>query len=177
MSVAMAAMVLPATMDLVPPVAGAVAFGAVGAVWAVRLVALGARGRAMGSAIGGDRCAAHPTHLLLSNAAMAVMYLAMVPSGGAMAGMGAGEHAGHGGGGSPLALQAVSFALAIYLILHTVLTVGTLVRSTTTVAVTAGGGGSVGLGTRVGRAVDTPAVQLGCQAVTGAGMALMLLMH
>jgi hypothetical protein len=96
-----------------------------------------------------------------------------------MAGMGAGAHAGHGGGaGSSLALAAVSFALAVYLILHTVLTLGAVVRSSTTVAVTAGGGGaSVGLGTRVGRAVDTPAVQLGCQAVTGAGMALMLLLH
>ncbi|MFC5141883.1 DUF5134 domain-containing protein [Actinomycetospora rhizophila] len=177
MSVAMAAMVLPATMSLVPPVAGAVAFGALGVVWAVRLVALRAQGRSLGSAIGGDRCAAHPTHLLLSNAAMAVMYVAMVPSAGAMAGTG--EHAGHGGGASsPLALQAVSFSLAVYLILHTVLTVGALVRSTTTVAVTAGGGGaSVGLGTRVGRVVDAPAVQLGCQAVTGAGMALMLLVH
>ncbi|MEJ2862329.1 DUF5134 domain-containing protein [Actinomycetospora flava] len=182
MSVGMAAMVLPATMDLVPPVAGAVAFGLVGAVWGARLVVLRARDMPLGSSIGGDRCAAHPTHLLLSNAAMAVMYVAMVPSGGAMAGMGAGEHAGHGGGaGSSLALSAVSFGLAVYLILHTVLTVGAVVRSTSAVAVTAGGGGAASLGggpvARVGRVVDTPAVQLGCQAVTGAGMALMLLLH
>ncbi|MDD7940842.1 DUF5134 domain-containing protein [Actinomycetospora lutea] len=179
MGVGMAAMVLPATADLVAPVAGAVVFGALGAVWAVRLVTLRAQGRPLGSAIGGDRCAAHPTHLLLSNAAMAVMYVAMVPAGVATAGMDGGAHAGHGGGASsPLALQAVSFALAIYLILHTVLTVGTVLRPAATVTVTAGGGGaSVGLGTRVGRVVETPAVQLGCQAVTGAGMALMLLVH
>ena len=176
MSLGMAAMVLPATMDLVPPVAGALAFGLVGAAWAVRLVALRVRGRPLGSAIGGDRCAAHPTHLLLSNAAMTVMYVAMVPS-GAMAGMSAGGHTGHGGGaGSPLALTAVSFALAVYLILHTVLTVGAAVRSPSAVLVTAGGGGT-GPVARVGRVVDTPAVQLGCQAVTGAGMALMLLLH
>lgn len=174
MSLGMAAMVLPATMDLVPPVAGAVAFGVLGAAWTVRLVVLRARGRSLGSPIGGDRCAAHPTHLLLSNAAMAVMYVAMIPTGGAVAGTSGGAHAGHGGGaGSPLALQAVAFALAVYLILHTVLTVGTLVRSTSTVAVTAGGGPLA----RVGRVVDAPAVQLGCQAVTGAGMALMLLLH
>jgi len=29
----------------------------------------------------------------------------------------------------------------------------------------------------VGRVVDSAAVQLGCQAVTGVGMALMLLLH
>lgn len=178
MSVGMAAMVLPATADLVSPVAGAVVFGALGAVWAARLVVLRAQGQPLGSAIGGERCAAHPTHLLLSNAAMAVMYVAMIPSGGAMAGSGGGAHAHHGGGaGSSLALAAVAFALSIYLILHTVLTLGAVARSMTAVAVTAGGGGAPGPVARVGRAVDTPAVQLGCQAVTGAGMALMLLMH
>ncbi|MEJ2888060.1 DUF5134 domain-containing protein [Actinomycetospora aeridis] len=178
MSLGMAAMVLPATTDLVPPVAGAVAFAVLGAAWTVRLVALRSRGIALGSAIGGDRCAAHPTHLLLSNAAMAVMYVAMVPSGGAMAGMDAGGHAGHGGAaGSPLALQAVAFGLAVYLLVHTALTVGQLVRSSSAVLVTAGGGGAPGPMARVGRVVDAPAVQLGCQAVTGAGMALMLLVH
>ncbi|WP_433029787.1 hypothetical protein [Actinomycetospora sp. CA-053990] len=44
MGLGMAAMVLPATADLVPPAAGAVAFGAVGVVWAARLLALRHRG-------------------------------------------------------------------------------------------------------------------------------------
>ncbi|GAA4864868.1 DUF5134 domain-containing protein [Actinomycetospora straminea] len=178
MSVGMVLMVLPATMDVVPPAAGAVAFGVVGLAWGVRLVALRARGRALGSAIGADRCAAHPTHLLLSNAAMVVMYALMVPSGGAAAGGHAG-HAGHGGaaaGATPLALQAVGVALALYLLVHTALTVAVLVRSSPAV-VAVGGGGPAGPMARVGRVVDAPAVQLGCQAVTGAGMALMLLLH
>lgn len=175
MSLAMAAMVLPATMALVPPVAGAVAFGAVAAVWGVRLVVLRGRGQALGSPTGGDRCAAHPTHLLLSNAAMVVMYTAMIPAAGATAGTGGhAGHAGHGGGSSPLALGALGVTLAVYLLVHAAVTVGVLVRSHAAVAVTAGGPPAGG---PVGRALDAPAVQLGCQAVTGAGMALMLLVH
>lgn len=167
MALGMAVMVLPAAAAVVPPLAGLVLFGVIGAAWTVRLVALRARGRALGSPIGGDRCAAHPTHLLLSNAAMAVMYAAMIPGGGAAAG-----HAGHGGHGapSPLALSAVGAALAVYLLVHAALTVAVLVRASAPVAVTVGGGAGP-----VGRLVDAPAVQLGCQAVTGAGMALMLL--
>ncbi|PVZ03897.1 DUF5134 domain-containing protein [Actinomycetospora cinnamomea] len=175
MALGMAAMVLPATATAVPPVAGVVLFAGVGAAWTVRLVALRARGRALGSPIGGDRCAAHPTHLLLSNAAMAVMYAAMLPSGGAMAGhAGHGGHGGHGGhaASSPLALSAVGVALAVYLLVHAAATVAVLSRSSAPVAVAAGGGAAP-----VGRVVDAPVVQLGCQAVTGAGMALMLLVH
>src|SRR3954451_1411921 len=55
MGLGMAAMVLPATADLVPPTAGALAFGALGVVWTVRLVALRHRGRPLGSPVGGDR--------------------------------------------------------------------------------------------------------------------------
>jgi hypothetical protein len=165
MALAMAAMVLPATATALPPLAGVALFAVIGAAWAVRLVALRARGRALGSPIVGDRCAAHPTHLLLSNAAMVVMYAVMVPSGGATAGHLA--HAGHGAA-SPLALSAVGVALAVYLLVHAGATVAVLARSSSLVV--AGGGGGL-----VGRVVDAPAVQLGCQAVTGAGMALMLL--
>lgn len=192
MGLGMAAMVLPATMDLVPPAAGAIAFAAVGAVWGARLLMLRHRGRPLGSPVGGDRCGAHPTHLLLSNAAMAVMYVIMVPAGGTagMAGMDHGGHAGHGGGaaaaGTPLALSAVATALALYLLVHTAVTVAALVRLRAPATVTVGGGtggGTAGggfgsaVGSAVGRAVDAPAVQLGCQAVSGAAMALMLLVH
>lgn len=167
MALAMAAMVLPASATALPPLAGVAVFAVIGAAWAVRLVALRARGRALGSPIGGDRCAAHPTHLLLSNAAMVVMYAVMVPAGGATAGHGA--HAGHGAA-SPLALSAAGVALAVYLLVHAGATVTVLVRSSSVVV--AGGGGGL-----VGRVVDGAAVQLGCQAVTGAGMAFMLLVH
>ncbi|MHC1560697.1 DUF5134 domain-containing protein [Actinomycetospora sp. C-140] len=186
MGLGMAVMVLPATMSAVPPVAGAVAFGVLGAAWAVRLVALRGQDRALGSPVGGDRCAAHPTHLLLSNAAMVVMYVAMVPTAGAatgvagmagMPGMDTAAHAGHDAP-PPLALSALGAALAVYLLVHSAVTVGAMVRSSTTVAVAAGGaGGPVGTLARVGRVVDSSAVQLGCQAVTGTGMAFMLLVH
>jgi hypothetical protein len=177
MGVGMAAMVLPATTAAVPPVAGAVVFGAVGAAWTVRLVVLRRQGRALGSAVGGDRCAAHPTHLLLSNAAMVVMYAAMVPTGGAMAGMRdmGGAHAGHAAS-PPRALAALGAALAVYLLVHAALTVGAVARSPATAGVTVTAGGAAA-GGPVGRAVDSAAVQLGCQAVTGVGMAVMLLLH
>ena len=175
MALGMAAMILPATAAVLPPLAGVGLFAVIGAAWAVRLVALRARGRALGSPIGGDRCAAHPTHLLLSNAAMVVMYAVLVPGGGAVAGHGThGAHAAHGAA-SPLALSAVGVALAVYLLAHAGATVAVLVRSPAPVAVPAGGGG--GGGGPIGRVVDAPAVQLGCQAVTGVGMALMLLVH
>ncbi|GAA4772427.1 hypothetical protein GCM10023200_00940 [Actinomycetospora chlora] len=175
MGVGMAVMVLPATMDAVPPATGAVLFGVLGAAWGVRLVALRRRGRALGSAIGGDRCAAHPTHLLLSNAAMVVMYAAMIPTGGAMAGMDGMPGMTHGAP-PPLALSALAAALAVYLLVHAALTVGALVRVPATVTAGGGTGAAAGPGL-VGRVVDAPAVQLGCQAVTGVGMALMLLLH
>lgn len=175
---AMAVMVLPATTDAVPPAVGAAVFGVLGAAWGVRLVALPRPGRTLGPSVGGDRCAAHPTHLLLSNAAMVVMYAVMLPTGGAMAGMPgmaemSGAHAGHGT--PPLALSALGAALAVYLLVHAAATAGVTVRAT--VAVGAGGVGAIGPVGRVGRVVDSPAVQLGCQAATGAGMALMLLLH
>jgi len=173
MAVAMAAMVLPAAATAVPPVAGAVVFAVIGAAWTARLLVLRARGRSLGSPIGGDRCAAHPTHLLLSNAAMVVMYAVMLPAAGGAPVDHAAGHGGHGGS-SPLALAAVGAALAVYLLVHAAATVRVLVRSSAPVAVAAGGGGAPG---PVGRLVDAPAVQLGCQAVTGAGMALMLLVH
>ena len=165
MALGMAAMVLPVTAAAVPPLAGVGVFAVLGAAWTVRLVALRAVGRALGSPVGGDRCAAHPTHLLLSNAAMVVMYAAMIPGRGATAG-----HAGHAGhaASSPLALSAVGAALAVYLLVHAAVTVAVLVRLPAPVAATAGAGGPVG------RVVDAPVVQLGCQAATGAGMALML---
>jgi hypothetical protein len=185
MGVGMAAMVLPATMDAVPPAVGAVGFGVIGLAWGVRLVVLRRREQPLGSAIGGDRCAAHPTHLLLSNVAMVVMYAAMIPTGGAMAGMDMPGMEGTAHAEPPLALSALATALAVYLLVHAAITLGALVRVPATVTAGAGGaggvggagGGVVGTGGPIGRVVDSPAVQLGCQAVTGIGMALMLLLH
>lgn len=173
---AMVAMVLPA-MRAVPPVVGAVVFGVLGAAWGVRLVALRGQQRAPGSSVGGERCAAHPTHLLLSNAAMVVMYAAMLPTAGATAGMPGMPEMSGAHAAPPLALSALGAALAVYLLVHAAATVGAMVRVRATVAVAAGGGGAIGPVARVGRVVDSPVVQLGCQALTGAGMALMLLLH
>ncbi|GLZ48486.1 hypothetical protein Acsp06_46710 [Actinomycetospora sp. NBRC 106375] len=179
MGLGMAVMVLPATMGAVPPVGGAVAFGVVGGAWAVRLVVLRRQDRSLGAPVGGGRCGAHPTHLLLSNAAMVVMYVAMIPTGGSTAGMAdmPGMDMSAHAGPPPLALSALGAALAVYLLVHSAITVGVVVRSSVGTVAADVGPGAAGAAARLGRAVDSSAVQLGCQAVTGIGMALMLLVH
>lgn len=141
MGVAMALMATPATAGLVPPVAGAVVFGAAGLAWLGVLVAARLRNEPLGSAIGLDRCTAHPAHLLLVDAAMLVMYLAMVPAAAPassmpsmpgmapMPGMSGGdtaEHAGHAAA-SPTLLVAAAL-LALYLVVHAVATIAVVVR-------------------------------------------------
>lgn len=198
MAVAMAVMAAPGGMTLVPPALGVVAFAAFGAAWLVRLVLAGRRGEPLGSPIGYARCSAHPTHLLLVNAAMVAMYLPMVGAGA----HGAAEHSEHadhgGGGGEGLALSVLGVGLAVYLLVHAVATVTALVaraRRDPAPAVAApsvspepsdapSGAGVATLAapaTRTTTRVDAlaaPRVQLVCQAVMGVGMAVMLLwMH
>lgn len=146
MGVAMVLMATPATAGLVPPAAGAVLFGLAGTGWLAALVVTRWRGESLGSAVGVDRCTAHPVHLLLVDAAMLVMYLAMAPvaaSTGAapmapmpgMAGMDGpmpgmamppADHAAHGSA-SPT-LLVVAALLALYLVVHAVATVVVVVR-------------------------------------------------
>jgi hypothetical protein len=72
-------------------------------------------------------------------------------------------------------LSALAVGLAVALLVQAAATVGVLVRAPLAAAVpVALGGGPIG---PVGRVVDSRAVQLGCQAVTGVGMALLLLVH
>ena len=127
MSVAMILMVEPATMAVVPPAVGAWLFGAAGAGWLALLVRLRWREEPLGPAVGFDRCTAHPTHLLLVDAAMAAMYVAMIPSGGddAMADM---PGMDMGGSGPSPALVVVLGGLALYLAAHAVATVVVIAR-------------------------------------------------
>lgn len=189
MAVAMAVMAAPGGMDVVPPGVGTALFTALGACWLARLVAEGWRGRPLGSPIGHARCAAHPTHLLLVNAAMVAMYVPMLGSDdmAGMAGTAAGEHAHHGGGGSP-GLAVLSAGLGIYLLVHAAATVAALVTraraaaAAPTVVETLGAGpGAVAtLAPAPARprleVLTAPRTQLVCQAVMGVGMAAMLLL-
>lgn len=134
MGVAMVLMATPATAGLVPPVAGAVVFGVAAAGWLGVLVLARVRAEPLGSVIGLDRCTAHPTHLLLVDAAMLVMYLAMSPVGEAsgmapmpgmdMPGMdmSGGEHAI-----SPT-LLVLAALLALYLVVHAIATIVVVAR-------------------------------------------------
>ncbi len=81
MGVAMVLMVTPVTARLVAPLAGAVVFGLGTAAWLWALVVARRRDEPLGSAVGVDRCTAHPAHLAVVDAAMVVMYLAMAPAG------------------------------------------------------------------------------------------------
>ncbi len=129
MGVAMVLMATPATTDLVPPVLGAVVFALAGAGWLSVLVVARRRGEAPGSAIGVDRCTAHPTHLLLVDAAMLVMYLAMAPTARApveLAGM-PGMEMPHAAPEAP-ALLVLAAMLALYLVAHAIATVVVVTR-------------------------------------------------
>ncbi|MCD2196343.1 DUF5134 domain-containing protein [Actinomycetospora endophytica] len=127
MSVAMILMAEPATMSVVPPAVGAWIFGAAGAGWLALLVTLRWREEPLGPAVGLDRCAAHPTHLLLVNAAMAAMYVAMMPAGGDSS-MGDMPGMDMSRSGPSPALVAVLAVLALYLLAHAVATVVVIAR-------------------------------------------------
>lgn len=143
MGVAMVLMVTPVTGRLVPPLVGAGVFALAAVSWLAALVVARRRAEPLGSAVGVDRCTAHPAHLAVVDASMLVMYLAMAPSGGpatsgtAMPGMdmpgmdmdGAGpatEHAAHGA--PPVGLLVVAAMLALYLVAHAAATVIVVAR-------------------------------------------------
>jgi hypothetical protein len=151
MGAAMVLMATPVTAGLVPRLAGAGVFGLATAAWLGALVVARRRAEPLGSAVGVDRCTAHPAHLAVVDAAMVVMYLAMAPAttpaagpaaGPAMPGMdmpgmampgtgtaGAGpatEHAVHGA--PPVGLLVVAAMLALYLVAHAATTVLVVAR-------------------------------------------------
>lgn len=191
MGVAMVLMVTPTTAGLVPPVLGAVIFGLAGAGWLGALVVARRRGEALGSAIGVDRCTAHPTHLFLLDAAMLVMYLAMAPATTPVAGMPGMEMPGTAmPTAAPRGLLVLAAMLALYLVAHAVATVVVVVPrgrvdqpaaaavGTPAGAEPAGSGGvAVAPAPAVPRAVSVLAhgpVQLIGQAGMGLAMAILL---
>jgi hypothetical protein len=139
MGVAMVLMATPVTATLVPPRVGAGVFGLAALAWVAALAVSRRRAEPLGSAVGVDRCTAHPAHLAVIDAAMLVMYLAMAPAAGpsvdpatAMPGMdmsGVGpatEHAAHGA--PPVGLLVVAAMLALYLAVHAAATVVVVAR-------------------------------------------------
>jgi hypothetical protein len=131
MGVAMVLMVTPSTSGLVPPVLGATVFGLAGAGWLAALVVARRRGEALGSAIGVDRCTAHPTHLFLLDAAMLVMYLAMAPATVVpeMPGMPGMDMPGMAmPAAPPMGLLVLAAMLTLYLVAHAVATIVVVVR-------------------------------------------------
>jgi uncharacterized protein DUF5134 len=143
MGVAMVLMATPVTARLVLPLAGAGVFGLATAAWLGALVVARRRAEPLGSAVGVDRCTAHPAHLAVIDGAMVVMYLAMAPVGSAatdpaMPGMAmpgmetsgavgpATEHAAHGA--APVGLLVVAAMLALYLVAHATATVVVVAR-------------------------------------------------
>ena len=144
MGVAMVLMATPVTATLVPPRLGAGIFGLAALAWVAALAVSRRRAEPLGSAVGVDRCTAHPAHLAVIDAAMLVMYLAMAPAAGpsvspgaAVPGMdmpgmdmsGAGpatEHAAHGA--PPVGLLVVAAMLALYLVAHAAATVVVVAR-------------------------------------------------
>lgn len=177
MAAAMVAMLLPATVDLVPPTAGLVLFAAVTAAWVAALLVLRARRRPLGALVGGARCCAHPAHLALINLAMVVMYAGMLPASGAPAMAGMGDMAGMGGmpaaAPSPL-LTVLGVGLAAYLLVHAgagvVSVVG--VRAPRPVAA---GGRLLATAPWPARVATSPRWQAGCQAAMSAVMGVLLL--
>lgn len=146
MGVAMVLMATPVTAGLVPLPVGAGVFGLAALAWLAALVVARRRAEPLGSAVGVDRCTAHPAHLAVIDVAMLVMYLAMAPAVGtaaepampampAMPGMdmpgmemggSATEHAAHGA--PPVGLLVVAAMLALYLVAHAVATVVVVAR-------------------------------------------------
>jgi hypothetical protein len=204
MGVAMVLMATPATAGLVPPFVGAGVFGLATAAWLAALVVARRRAEPLGSAVGVDRCTAHPAHLAVVDAAMVVMYLAMAPASGPptadapMPGMDvsgaagpATEHAVHGA--PPVGLLVVAAMLALYLVAHATVTVVVVVRRARAARVPEPAAPPIGVfgasvGTPGGVALATPApavpravsvfahgpVQLVGQAGMSLAMAVML---
>jgi hypothetical protein len=171
MGAAMIAMTVPVLSSLVPAGAGLAVFGSCAVVWLVVLTIRRARGELLGPPIGGLRCGAHPMHLALLNGAMTAMYAAMLPGGPTTSG-----HAGHGGGASSISPGFVGAAavLALYVVGHAVATGASVVTSPGPGLLTASGR-LARLG-QVPRLLVSDPVQLVCQAASGAGMGVSLLL-
>jgi hypothetical protein len=172
MGAAMIAMTVPTLSTLVPAAVGLGMSGACAAAWLVALTIRRARGELGGP---GLRCGAHPMHLALLNGAMAAMYAAMLPAGPAATG-----HAGHAAHGTaaatslPPGLVAAAAVLALYVVVHAVATGATLVTTSGIGVVTATG--RLGRLRLLPRLVVSDPVQLFCQAASGAGMGVSLLL-
>lgn len=190
MGVAMIVMAAPATVDLVPSGLGVVVFGVAAAGWLGVLLTSRLLDEPLGSIIGRDRCTGHPVHLLLVNAAMVAMYVAMLPGGGHHHAHGTADMAGMPGMDPPppvptdVPLQVVAGLLALYLVGHAVATAVVVTRRAPAPAPEAGAGDGVPDGVGGGVAVATRPVgvlahgrvQLVGQAGMGLAMAAMLLL-
>ena len=168
MGVAMVLMATPVTAGLVPPLAGAGVFGLAAAGWLATLAVARRRAEPLGSAVGVDRCTAHPLHLAVVDVAMLVMYVAMAPAAGpsvdpgtAMPGMDmpgmdvsgpATEHAAHGA--PPVGLLVIAAMLALYLVAHATATVVVVVRRARGTRALAPAAPAVGV---LGASLGTPA--------------------
>ena len=171
MGVAMIVMVMPSTAGLVSTTAGVVLFGLAAVGWLGLLLVGRLLGEPLGSIIGCGRCTGHPVHLLALDAAMVVMYLAMLPPPTApmpgMAGMEGMDHGAHAAS-SPV-LVVVGMVLAVYLAAHAVATAVVLRRTPEPVPA---GGAALPAPVRVAVRGN---VQLVGQAGMGLAMAAMLL--
>lgn len=173
MGVAMILMVMPSTAGLVSPTVGVVLFGLAAVGWVGLLLVGRLLGEPLGSIIGCGRCTGHPVHLLALDAAMVVMYLAMLPPPvpmTAMPGMSGMEGMDHGAhaSSSPV-LTGVGVVLAVYLAAHALATAVVVRRTPEPVPA---GGAALSAPVRV---AVRGTVQLVGQAGMGLAMAAMLL--
>ena len=179
MGVTMILMAAPLTADLVVPGVGVLVFGVAAAGWLGVLLTSRLLDEPLGSVIGRDRCTGHPVHLLLVNAAMVVMYVAMRPGGGhahEMPGMVMPEAPAPG----ITAVQVVAALLAVYLVGHAIVTAVVVTRRAPCPSepdLPAGpDGGAVAVAARPVRVLAHGRVQLVGQAGMGVAMAAMLLL-
>jgi hypothetical protein len=182
MGVAMIVMASPTTADLVPSGLGVLAFGVAAAGWLGVLLTSRLLDEPLGSIIGRDRCTGHPVHLLLVNAAMVAMYVAML--GGHHHHAHTADMAGMPGMDQPVPaptsvpLQVVAGLLALYLVGHAIATAVVVSRRADRAdrAVAEAPGGAVAVATRPVGVLAHGRVQLVGQAGMGLAMAAMLLL-
>ncbi|MCD2188941.1 DUF5134 domain-containing protein [Actinomycetospora soli] len=180
MGVAMILMAAPLTADLVVPGVGVLVFGVAAAGWLGVLLTARLLDEPLGSVIGRDRCTGHPVHLLLVNAAMVAMYVAMLPGGGhahgthEMPGMAVPETPAPGITPVPV----VAGLLALYLVGHAIATAVVVVRRAPCheAAPLEPTDGPVAVAARPVRVLAHGRVQLVGQAGMGVAMAAMLLL-
>ncbi|WP_433800026.1 DUF5134 domain-containing protein [Actinomycetospora sp. CA-084318] len=181
MGVAMILMAAPLTADLVVPGVGVLVFGVAAAGWLGVLLTSRLLDEPLGSVIGRDRCTGHPVHLLLVNAAMVVMYVAMRPGGGhdhAMPGMDMPTAPASG----TTTLQVAAGLLALYLVGHAIATAVVVTRRAPCpvpdgmVGPAEPAAGPVAVAARPVRVLAHGRVQLVGQAGMGVAMAAMLLL-